>query len=198
MCVCVLEILVLKIFILKDYFERLLCWLDHWLSCMLDCIHVRVFLLSKNCFEKLAWHLLNTLLSVELLKSFSYRNPDSSSIPGGSIEKALASSIAPWHLVDRSSFCSWIWFLVARYLLDTSTVDDHFLDTYLDSFLDTFRHLHLSRFTEGLYILSSWSVSHFFDLSVPIHLPNTLFLTPNLFLCDFSSFFKILLLLVSL
>ena len=82
-------------FNLRDYFERLLYGLDHWLSCMLDCIHVCVFLLSKNCFEKLARHLLHTLLSVELLKPFSYRNPDSSSIPGGSIEKALASSIAP-------------------------------------------------------------------------------------------------------
>ena len=137
MCVCVLEILVLKIFKLRDYCKRLLCWLDHWLSCMLDCIHVYVFLLSKNCFEKLAWHLLDTLLSVELLKFFSYRNPDSSSIPGGLIKNAPTSSIAPWHLVDQSSFCSWIWFLVARYLLDTSAVDKHFLDTYLDSFLDT-------------------------------------------------------------
>ena len=54
MCVCVLEILVLKIFKLRDYFERFLCWLDHWLSCMLDCIHICVFLLSKNYFEKLA------------------------------------------------------------------------------------------------------------------------------------------------
>ena len=27
------------------------------------------------------------------------------------------------------------------------------------------------------------------DLSAPVHLPNTLSLTPNLFLCDFSSFF---------
>ena len=35
------------------------------------------------------------------------------------------------------------------------------------------------------------------DLSTPIHLPNTISLTPNLFLCDFSSFFKIFLLLVS-
>ena len=96
----------LKFFKLRDYFERLLCGLDHWLSCMLDCIHVCVFLLSKNCFEKLARHLFNTLLSVELLKPFSYCNPDSSSIPSGSIEKASASSIAPRHLVDRSSFCS--------------------------------------------------------------------------------------------
>ena len=82
-------------FNLRDYFEILLYGLDHWLSCMLDCIHVCVFLLSKNCFEKLARHLLHTLLFVELLKPFSYRNPDSSSIPGGSIEKAPASSIAP-------------------------------------------------------------------------------------------------------
>ena len=37
-----------------------MCWLDHWLSCMLDYIHVCVFLLSKNCFEKLARHLLDT------------------------------------------------------------------------------------------------------------------------------------------
>ena len=64
----------------------------------------------------MARHLLNTLLFVELLKPFSYRNPNSSSILGGSIEKAPASSLASRHLVDWSSFCSWIWFLVARYL----------------------------------------------------------------------------------
>ena len=86
-------------------------------------------------------YLLDTLLSVELLKPFSYRNPDSSSIPGGSIKNAPASSIASRHLVDWSSFCSWIWFLVARYLLDTSAVDKHFLDTYLDSLLNTSRYL---------------------------------------------------------
>ena len=81
------------------------------------------------------------MLSVELFKPFSYRNPDSSSILGGSIENALASLIASRHLVDRSSFCSWIWFHVVRYLLDTSAVDKHFLDTYLDSFLNTSRYL---------------------------------------------------------
>ena len=164
MCVCVLEILVLKILI-WDYFERLLCGLDHWLSCMLDCIHVCVFLLSKNCFEKLARHLLDTLLSAELLKPFSYRNPDSSSIPGGSIEKAPTSSIAPRYLVDQSSFYSWIWFLVARYLLDTLVVEHHFLDTYLDSFLDTSRYLIYRALLKVLFKPPSQSVSHFFDLS---------------------------------
>ena len=162
---CVLEIPVLKFFKLKDYFERLLCGLDHWLSCMLDCIHVCVFLLSKNYFEKLAWHLLDTLLSVELLKPFSYRNPDSSSIPGGSIKNAPASSIAPRHLVDRSSVCSWIWFLVSRYLLDTLAVDDLFLNTYLNSFLDTSRYLICRALLKVLFKPPSRSVSHFFNLS---------------------------------
>ena len=120
-------------FKLRDNFERLLCWLDHWLSCMLNCIHDCVFLPSKNWFLKVARHLLDTLLSIKLLKPFSYRNPNSSSIPSGSIENAPTSSIASRHLVDQSSFYSWIWFLVAWYLLDTLAIDDHLLDTYLDT-----------------------------------------------------------------
>ena len=134
-------------------------------------------------------------------QAFSYRNPDTSSTPGGLIEKAPASSIASRHLVDRLTFCSWIWWVILRYLLDTSAVDDHFLDTYLNSFLDTSWHLHLSRFTECLYIYSSRSDYHFFDPSRSVRTcsspKHSLSLTPNLFLCDFSSFFKILLLLVS-
>ena len=93
--------------------------------------------------------------------AFSYLILDGFSIPGGSIEKAPVSSITSWHLVDRSSFCSWIWWVVPWYLLDTSTVDDHFLDTS--------QHLYLSSFTEGLYIQSSRSNSHFFNLSRSIH-----------------------------
>ena len=137
---------------MRDDFEILLCWLDYWLSCMLDCIHVCVFHSRKTGFKK--W--LDTssipprhLAICRASQAFSYYNLDSSSIPSGSIEKAPASSIASWHLVHRSSFCSWIWWVVPQYLLDTSTVDKHFLDTYLDSFLNTSRHLYLSRFTEG-------------------------------------------------
>ena len=79
-------------------------------------------------------------------KSTPARNPlhsgaSSSSIPGGSIENAPASSIASQHLVNRSSFCSWIWFLVARYFLDTLAVDKHFLNTCLNNFLYTSRYL---------------------------------------------------------
>ena len=168
MCVCFgdpyAQFFFFKI-LLRDYFERFLCWLDYWLSCMWDCIHICVFLLSENCFKKLALHLLDTLLSVELLKHFSLCNLDTSSIPGGSIEKAHASSIAPRHLVNQSSFYSWIRFFVSRYLLDTSAVDDQFLDTYLDSFLDTSRYLSCRALLKGLYILPSRFFSHFFDLS---------------------------------
>ena len=95
-----------KFFRLKDYFERFLCWLDHWLSCMLDCINICVFHILKNCFEKLARHLLDTSSIPCYLSSFSsiFLNAistpprylvdqsrklyllDSSSTPAGSIE----------------------------------------------------------------------------------------------------------------
>ena len=133
----------------------------------MDCIHVCVFHSRKTDFKKWLdtssippWHLAICRDS----SAVSYRFLDSSSIPSGSIEKALISSIASRHLVDRSSFCSWIWRIAPRYLLDTLAIEDHFLDTYFDSFLDTSRHLYLSRFTEFIYIPSSWSDSHFFDV----------------------------------
>ena len=135
---------------------------------MLDCIHVCAFHSRQTGYKKVARHLLDTFSTpcyLSSFSSFSFRNPDNSSILGGSIEKAPASSTASRYLVNRSSFCSWIWWVVPPYLLDTSAVNDHFLDTYLDSFLDTSRHLHLLSFTEGLYIPSSRSESYFFDLS---------------------------------
>ena len=131
-----------KFFRLRDYFERFFYadWIIGWVVCLIAFISV-FFSSRKTVLEKLARHLLDTLLSVELLKPFSYRNPDSSSILGGSVENAPASSIASRHLVDRSSFCSWIWFLVARYFLDTLAVDKHFLNTCLNNFLYTSRYL---------------------------------------------------------
>ena len=61
--------------------------------------------------------------------AFSYRNPDNFSILGGSIKNGSASSIASQHLMDRLRFCSWFCWVGPRHLLDTSAVDDHFLDT---------------------------------------------------------------------
>ena len=166
----------------------------------MDCIHVCVFHSRKTDFKKWLdtssippWHLAICRDS----SAVSYRFLDSSSIPSGSIEKSLISSIASQHLVDRSSFCSWIWWVVPRYLLDTLTIDDLFLDTsldtlaivnlfldtsldtlaivnlFLDTSLDTFRYLHLSSFTEGLYI-------HFF--AIWFSFLRSLLICPHLFI----------------
>ena len=149
-------------------------------------------------------YLFDTLLSVELLKPFSYRNPDSSSIPGGSIENALASSIASRHQVDQSSFYSWIWFLIARYLLNTSAVDKHFLDTYLNSFLDTSRYLICRALLKVLFKPPRviWFSFHLIFLSIALcFLSQTLSshsnLNPQRFLQDFSRFFSLGKLLIS-
>ena len=53
MCVCVCVFLgsvCLKL-LWRDVFERFIWCLDHWLSCMLDCIHVCVFHFSKTAFK---------------------------------------------------------------------------------------------------------------------------------------------------
>ena len=165
---------------LRDDFKRLIWCLDHWLSCILDCIHVCVFHFSKKLLLKACstppQHLLNTLLSVELLKLF-----------------LIVVSTASWYLVDRSRKL-----LPPRYLLDSwwidwasilasdglflntssilVSVEDHFLDTFPDSCLDTSRHLHLSRFTEGLFKLPRAIWPSFRSISLSIALS---FLVPN-------------------
>ena len=106
---------------------------------------LKKLLLKAN--SRLPRHLLDTLLSVELLKLFH-----------------IAILIASRYLVDRSRkllpprqlLDSW-WIDRASVLasdglfLNTSSipvsVKDHFLDTFLNSCLDTSQHLHLSRFT---------------------------------------------------
>ena len=55
---------------MRDDFERFLCSLDHWLSCMLDCIHVCVFHSRKTVFKKVARHLLDTSSTPCCLSSF--------------------------------------------------------------------------------------------------------------------------------
>ena len=139
-------------------------WIIGWIVCWIAFIYV--FFTSWKTILK-SWldtSLIPCYLS-SFLSIFLKHNLNTSSITSGSIEKAPASWITPRHLVDRSSFCSWIWFFVARYLLDTSAIDDQFLDTYLNSFLDTPRYLSYWALLKGLYILPSWFFSHLFDLS---------------------------------
>ena len=189
---------------MRDDFERLLYWLDYWLSCILDCIHVCVFFtLEKLVFKK--WLDTSSIPPQHLAvcrdsSAVSYRFPDRSSIPGGSIEKAPASLIDPWYLVDRSSFCSWIWWVVPQYLLDTSVIDKHFLDTYLD----TFRHLICRDLLRVLYKPPCAIQTSFHSISLSIalcFLSQTLSshsnLDPQRFLKAFSRFSSLGKLLIS-
>ena len=176
--------------ILRDYCVNwIIGWVAWWITFMF------VFFTLEKLVLKSGSTPPRYLAIYRASQAFSYRNPNTSLIPGGSIKKAPASSIVSRHLVDRSSFCSWIWCVVPRYLLDTSAVDDHFPDTYLDSFLDTCIYRALLRVY--IYLLCDPILISLIslDLSTPIHLPNTLSLS------HFKPlplwFFKILLLLVS-
>ena len=77
-CVCFFGSLCLKL-LLRDVFKSLKGWLDHWLCCMLDCIHICIFPSWKIVFKKY-WQLLDTSSTPGYLSSFStssYRNLDS-------------------------------------------------------------------------------------------------------------------------
>ena len=147
--------------ILKDYYVD---WIISWVACWI------AFMSVFFTLEKLVLKSGSTPCYLSSFSSFFYHNPDNSSILGGSIEKAPAPSTASWHLVDRSSFCSWIWFLVARYLLDTSAVDKHFLDTYLDSLLNTSRYLIYRALLKVLFKppRTIWSLFHSISLSIAL------------------------------
>ena len=130
---------------------------------------------------------------------------DSLSTAGGQIELLFL------HLMDCSSTPpQYLYLSMTISSIPSSTavsilvsIDDHFLNTFLDRCLDTSRHLHLSRFTEGLYNLrvrSTTHALHLMDCSFDLFLdssfifsPKHFHLTPILILKVSSSFFKILL-----
>ena len=105
------------------------------------------------------------LVSCRASKPFSYRNLDTSSTPGGSIEILSVSSIPSRHHVDRSSFsiCSAVWYLDT--FSTPSAVEGKILDTYLDSTLDTSRHLSCRDLLRCLFKLRSRFSLSFLDLS---------------------------------
>ena len=144
MCSCVFEIHVLLKSLLRDVFESLKCYLDHWLICILDCIHVCVFLLSKNCFEKQARHLLDTSSIASYLSSFlsffllqscqhldtwwidrqSFWPLDSFSTPGGSIKPNILLLV--FLFLDSFSTHNLLTLLLS---IPTRQMSQHHLDT---------------------------------------------------------------------
>ena len=112
-------------------------WIIGWVVCWIAFISV-LFTSRKTVLK--SW--LNTSLIPCYMSSFSSiflkRNLDISSIASGSIEKAPASSIAPQHLLDWSSFCFESNSLLLDNFLNTLAIEDQILDTYLNRYLDTF------------------------------------------------------------
>ena len=131
----------LRIHVLKFFIKRWF-WEFNMLIGSLVELHVGLhsclcFLHLKKLVLKLARHLLDTLLSIELLQLFLI------------------------------TFPRWL----PRYLLIPASIELYW--GFIYSFL------------RDLILISSISL----DLSAPVHLPNTISLTPNLFLYDFSRFF---------
>ena len=115
-CVCVLEILVLKFFRLRDYFERFFCadWIIGWVICWIAFISVffsswktgstppwylAICWASQTFFLTQSRHLLNTWW----IDRESSCLLDSSLTPGGSIDLLflkliLCCSILAWYL----------------------------------------------------------------------------------------------------
>ena len=150
MCVCFF----LKIHVLKIFIERWFWELNMLIGSLVElhigfhsCLcfsHLEKLFLKKSCLDTFSIPCcLSSFFSFFLSQSRQLLDTwwidwewlcilDSFSTLGGSIElQFLFWWVVPWHL------------------LNTSAVDDHFLDTFLDRCLDTSRHLHLSRYTAG-------------------------------------------------
>ena len=174
MCVCVFWRSLCSKFLNWETILRNFCvdWIIGWVVCWIAFIFV--FFTSRKTVLKSC--LNNSSIPCYLLSFssiFFKCNLDTSLIPGGSIEKAPASSPAPRHLLDRSRFFLDSDFLLLDSFLDTSTIEDQILDTYLDRYLDTCicRDL-LAAYIRPLYdleFISLRSLSRYISVSLPKH-----------------------------
>ena len=135
-------------------------WILGWVACLIA--FMSVFFSSRKTVFK---NLLDSSLTPGYLSSFqafSYHNLDTSSTPGGSIEKVLVPSVASWHLMDRSSLISCVWCFctstLARHLYLLMAISSVPGSTPCSTPLDTFIFWALLRFY--LYFLER-SEPHF-------------------------------------
>ena len=160
--------------ILRDYCVD---WIIGWVVCWIAFKSV-FFTSQKTGFKSL----LDTSSIPCHLWSFSSIffkcNLDTSSIPGGSIEKAHVSSIAPRHLLDWSSICSESESLLLDSFLDTfssqnllhSGASSSSDSTPLSSwFRDDDAHKAFSEnlFRQGIHLERQVILSDFADVDIP-------------------------------
>ena len=97
-----------------------------WLRCMSGLHSCLCFSFLEKLFLKAGSTPPRYLVICRASQAFSYRNLDTSSTPGGSIEKVSVSSIPSRYLVDRSSFCSCVFALSLDRSSTPSSVDVYF------------------------------------------------------------------------
>ena len=121
-------------------------------------------------------------------------------IPGGLLEKVSDLSTAPRHLVDQSSLISCFWCFssstTSRHMICRRCFSWHLFDRCLDATSTP----HLSRFTNGLYILLVRSAAHFywsFSRYLCLFTSQTFLTHSNPLPLGFSSFFQVFLHLLS-
>ena len=122
-------------------------------------------LLEKRFSENLDTVLIppRHLAFYRALKVFCFHNLERSSTAGGSNEKVPGSSIASQQLVDQLSFPSCVFALFLDSCICRRCFSQHLPRQMAWD-------LYLSRITEELYIRSSRSGSHFFNLSRSIRI----------------------------
>ena len=147
----------------------------------------------KTVFKKLARHLLDIWLSVELSNFFSYHNLNSSSTPDGSIKKVTVSSIATARSINRATILDMVVSssTLARHLHLSTTIFSTPTSTACSMPFYTYIYQDLLM----AYIFSSCN-PHFISVDLFLNTsdfssPKPLSLTPNFFLKVSSSFFKI-------
>ena len=157
--------------ILRDYCVD---WIIGWVVCWIAFMSV-FFSSRKTSFKK--W--LDTssiplrhLAICRASQALSYHNPNSSSTPGGLIEKVPVSSIASRQLGRSIELLFVIWCFVPRHMLDTFIYRD-LLMAYIFSSCDP----------QLIFVDLSLDTSVFSS-------PKPLSLTPIFFLKISSSFFK--------
>ena len=196
MCVCVFWRSLCSKFldwetILRDYCVD---WIIGWVVCWIA--FISVFFSSRKtvlkswldtsstppwylaiCWASQAFFLMQSryLLNTWWIDRESSCLFDSSLTPGGSIKLLFLKLILCCSIPQLSTTTFSTPPLTASSIPPDTLVVEHYWRSYLNLLCD-------------LSLISSISL----DLSAPVHLPNTLLFTPNLFLKDSSSFFKFL------
>ena len=183
-CVCVLGFMCLIIFLLRDVFERSKCCLDPWLSCMVDCIHICIFLFLKNCFLSNLYSSLTAFDTQLIYRALQFLFIAISTPLDSQVDRSR-SFLSPRQILDN-------YLNLSSFFCLGQLLNSYFYRTLLSS-TDP-RHFSICRELLRCYIRGTHDLSLILlDISLsfqPFHLPKPLSFTLNLFLKDSLTLIK--------